>query len=68
MHTDEPTITSAHRQWDKANSAQRVKMLQEAGHKACAHAYQRFADLPIDIKLDLNHVATRQANKEAVPA
>jgi len=68
MHSDQSPITSAHKKWDKANAAQRVKMLQEAGHAACGHAYQRFVDLPIDIKLDLNYVATRQANQEAVPA
>ncbi len=64
----ESPITSAHRAWDKATAAQRVAMLHAAGHKACGHAYQRFVDLPIDIKLDLNAVATRNASREAVAA
>ena len=68
MHSDQSPITSAHKQWDKATPAQRIKMLREAGHQACGHAYQKFADLPLEFKLDLNFVATRQANQEAVPA
>lgn len=68
MHTDETTITSAHKAWDKANPKQRITMLHEAGHTACGHAYQKFADLPMEIKLDLNYVATRKANKEVTPA
>lgn len=68
MHTETEPITSARRAWDKATAAQRLTMLREAGHNEFARAYQKFVDLPIGIKLDLNAVATRNASREAVAA
>lgn len=61
MHTDDTPITSARRAWDSSSPRQRLAMLREAGYAAGGRAYQRFIDLPAEVKVDLNYVATRKA-------
>jgi hypothetical protein len=48
--------------WDGASKLRRRALLIEAGHlPSAAHAYRRFDELPIEVKVDLNYVQTRQA-------
>lgn len=65
MYSDEPAVKSAKHIWDAAKPSRRLQLLREAGCCGLSHAYRKFDDLPMTMKLDLNFVVTRQSKEIA---
>lgn len=67
MYSEDPAIKSARMLWDHAQPSRRLQLLRDAGCISRAHAYRRFDELPIAIKLDLNYAMNRHTG-QALPA
>ena len=64
MYSADPKINSAKHIWDQAKPCIRLQLLREAGYSG-GHAYRKFDELPMTVKLDLNYVATRKKSEAA---
>jgi hypothetical protein len=66
MYSEYPAIRSAKSEWDHARPRRRLQLLKDAGFNfGMAHAYRKFDELPMEMKIDLNYSITRNKDKEA---